>query len=111
MVCTSLYCIGGFRFYIIGDEIKYVTPIKILVAGKNVSGFDLKFLNKLPYFSEKIKIHHRTIDPSMLFTNMKVDETPVSLQTCMNRANINGIVSHDALQDAWDVIRVLRTKY
>jgi hypothetical protein len=34
-----------------------------------------------------------------------------SLDKCKERAKIQGEVTHDALEDAWDVIELLRTQY
>jgi hypothetical protein len=51
------------------------------------------------------------IDPSILFANWSADETMPSLYECKQRAKIDGIVTHDALEDAWDVIQLLRTQY
>ena len=39
------------------------------------------------------------------------DESLPSLIKCKERANIEGIVTHNALEDAWDVIELLRKHY
>jgi oligoribonuclease len=83
---------------------------KILIAGKNVSGFDLPFLKALPN-GEKLKTHYRVVDPSMLFIDFATDELPPDLKTCKERSGLSGHVAHDALDDAWDVISVLRKHY
>ncbi len=78
-----------------------------LVAGKNVAMFDLQF------FPKQIKdlFGHRTIDPAMLYMNWQTDLKPPSLIQCKERAGIPGDVAHDALEDARDIIRVLRPFY
>jgi oligoribonuclease (3'-5' exoribonuclease) len=84
---------------------------KITIAGKNPS-FDKRFLQNLPNCNDLIKFNHRSIDPVALFTDFKNDTILPSLETCKERANLdNKIVSHNALEDAWDIIQILRTKY
>jgi hypothetical protein len=39
------------------------------------------------------------------------DKSLPNLTTCKERAGIEGVVTHDALEDAWDVIEVLRKFY
>jgi len=51
------------------------------------------------------------IDPAVLFCDFNTDETLPSLTTCKERGGIDGIVTHDAIDDAWDVIELLRKKY
>lgn len=88
------------------------TPVKVTVAGKNFAGFDNPFLSRLPEWNKYFRFHHRTLDPAPLFWNIMEDKTLPDLIKCMDRAGIEDpVVTHDAVQDAWDVIRVLRTKY
>jgi DNA polymerase III epsilon subunit-like protein len=86
-------------------------PVSINVAGKNFASFDKLFLERLPRWQQVIRIRQRIIDPSVIFTNWKDDQTLPNLQTCKERAKIEGIVTHNALEDAWDVIQLLRTQY
>ena len=44
------------------DVSKAITP-----AGKNFASFDRQFLKRLPDFEKKVRLHHRTLDPAMLF--------------------------------------------
>lgn len=83
----------------------------INVAGKNFAGFDKQFLNKVPGFSEKIRIRSRVIDPAVLYTNWDSDNALPSLDECKQRANIDGVVTHLAVDDALDVIKLLRPFY
>lgn len=80
---------------------------KITPAGKNVAGFDLPFLRKLPKFKELIKLYHRTFDPAILYLRFEDEEIP-SLATCIERAKISGEVTHTALEDALLVIKLIK---
>lgn len=82
---------------------------KLIVAGKNVMGFDLPFLKELGGIFPKFA--HRTLDPGPLFTRFTEDEVPPDLKECKKRAGLPELVTHDALDDAWDVITLLRTHY
>lgn len=84
---------------------------KPVFAGKNVASFDLAFLKELPDFSKWVKFHHRVLDPAMLYINFATDSFPPDMKLCKERAGIVGEVSHNALDDAWNVIELLRTKY
>lgn len=86
-------------------------PITINVAGKNFGTFDKPFMSKLPWFQKLIIVRQRIIDPSNSYVDWMNDETLPSLNECKKRAGIEGEVTHNALEDAWDVIQVLRKKY
>lgn len=85
--------------------------IHIIPAGKNFSSFDRQFLEKIPNFTSYINFSHRTIDPANLFIDFNIDEEIPSLNECLKRAGVDKEVSHNALDDALDVVRVLRSKY
>ena len=89
---------GGDKFY-------------INVAGKNFHNFDLKFLEQLPRWSETFEVARRSIDPSIFFTDWKEDKEIPNLEKCKERAGFNSHVSHNALEDAWDVVELLRKQY
>jgi oligoribonuclease len=86
---------------------KYFGDQKVLFAGKNLGNFDLRFLRRLPGWGV-VKAHHRILDPSLHFVDWSKDECPPDLNTCKERAGIKGSVTHEALDDAWDVISLLR---
>lgn len=88
-----------------------IKPVTINVAGKNFASFDKHFLERLPRWQQVIRIRQRIIDPSVIFTNWNDDKALPSLFECKQRAKIDGIVTHNALEDAWDVIQLLRTQY
>lgn len=87
--------------------IKHFEDKKITIAGKNFMGFDMQFLKKLPEWDMSL-FNHRYIEPAMLFWNPKTDEKLPNLKTCMERAGIEGEVTHTALEDAFQVIKLLR---
>lgn len=86
-------------------------PITINVAGKNFGTFDKLFLEQLPWYKKLIKTRQRILDPAILFVDWKDDESLPNLKQCKDRAGVEGIVTHNALEDAWDVIEVLRKFY
>lgn len=77
---------------------------QIVLAGKNIEAFDLKFLPE----SFKKKFHRRVLDAGNIALGSDHSlwwrEVIPSLRDLINRD-----VSHTALEDARDVIRVIRT--
>lgn len=95
-----------------GDDVVnlfYTNPPLMVIAGKNVAGFDIPFLRQIKGIFPKFA--HRTIDPGMLYFNPVTDLIPPDLKTCKQRAGLNAEVSHEALDDAWDVIQLIRRYY
>jgi hypothetical protein len=88
-----------------------IKPILINVAGKNFGTFDKLFLEKLPWWKKLIQPKQRIIDPAILCCTWNSDDALPSLSQCKARLNITGEISHNALEDAWDVIQVLRKFY
>jgi hypothetical protein len=86
-------------------------PITINVAGKNFATFDMLFLKQLPWWQKLIKIRQRVLDPAILVVDWKNDMSLPNLKQCKERTGIEGIVTHNALEDAWDVIEVMRKFY
>jgi oligoribonuclease (3'-5' exoribonuclease) len=78
-----------------------------VAAGKNVAGFDMQFL---PTDLKKM-FKHRVLDPGCMFIDWATDDAPPGLEICKRRCGLEGVVSHDAYEDALDVIAVMRTKY
>lgn len=89
----------------------------IAVAGKNAAGFDIPFLknhfNRYSYTNfgmtndvegEQIRFRKRVIDPAVLFTDFIFDKELPNLEKCKERAGLPSIVTHNALEDAWDVV-------
>jgi hypothetical protein len=86
-------------------------PITLNVAGKNFGTFDKLFLQELPWWKKLIRTRQRVLDPAILMVDWKKDISLPNLTTCKERAGIEGVVTHNALEDAWDVIEVLRKFY
>lgn len=93
----------------LGPVNETVSQISITVAGKNFATFDKLFLEKLSGWTNKIQIRQRIIDPSILLMDWQMDKSLPNLQTCMDRCKLTRKVAHEALQDALDVVRVIRT--
>jgi len=88
-----------------------IPKVHFNVAGKNFASFDKIFLERLPRWKQVFKIRTRILDPAILFLEWDTDDQVPGLDLCMLRANVEGAVTHNALQDAIDVIRVLRKTY
>lgn len=101
--CLSDHLINEFSEWLSSNNIQ-----KVITAGKNFSGFDKKFLDKLG-FSSNIKMHHRVIDPMPMYLKSS-DSEPPNLTECLKRAGLEPTDLHTALGDAWDVIRLIRNK-
>jgi oligoribonuclease len=84
------------------------SPVSINVAGKNFASFDKQFLQKLPNWNSVINVRSRIIDPAILCVDWENDSSLPNLETCMQRSHVEGTVTHDALQDAVDVVRTIR---
>jgi oligoribonuclease len=79
----------------------------VTLAGKNLGTFDLRFLEQIPGWDD-LDLHRRNLDPTLHFIDWNKDGCPPDLNTCKERAGIPGSVTHEALDDAWDVIELLR---
>lgn len=91
------------------DEYRYSETFN--VAGKNFSSFDKLFLEKVPEFSKLIRIRRRILDPAILCVDWENDESLPSLSECNKRTGFMNDVTHKAVDDAKDVIRILRHQY
>lgn len=83
--------------------------IHFVAAGKNFAGFDLQFLEKIPAWNDKIRVSHRVFDPGSMYFKMGDEEIP-DTKVCMKRAGLKSEVAHNAIDDAKDVIRLIRYK-
>ena len=82
---------------------------KLKVAGKNFSSFDKGFIEKIENYEHfDFKFHHRVLDVGPMFIDFKNDDWVPTLDECMQRAGVSGSVTHDAYEDAKDVIKVIR---
>ena len=82
--------------------------LNLVCAGKNFGSFDKLFLQKLPRWNNFFKISHRSIDPAGYAIDWVNDTDLPDSKLCLSRANIEKSVSHDALEDALDIIKILR---
>jgi oligoribonuclease (3'-5' exoribonuclease) len=85
--------------------------IKVNVAGKNFACFDKRFIEKIWPKNPTVVFNHRIVDPAMLYFNPTTDEAPPSLSVCLERAGINKTVAHTAVEDALDVLVLIRKHY
>lgn len=80
------------------------------MAGKNFAMFDWRFIERLPKAKELLKIKHRVIDVGDLYLR-KTDSALPGLEECIKRAKIkNESVTHDALNEAQIVVKLIRRK-
>ena len=79
------------------------------------STFDKNFIDPLllniSRSGEIIKFRSRVLDPAILYVDWNKDDSLPSLTTCKERAGLDPLVTHDALDDAWDIIELLRKNY
>jgi oligoribonuclease len=86
--------------------------VKVNVAGKNFANFDNLFFRKIKGYGEAIAFHHRILDVSSLYFDPKLDTKCLpSTEECMKRAKIPGPVAHTALEDAINVVELIRAKF
>ena len=92
-----------------GYELEKGRFVRINVAGKNFGTFDLRFLDEQTNFRDSIRISHKILDPGILYLNYG-DETIPGLQECLLREGIKKEIAHTAIEDALDVIKLIRAK-
>jgi oligoribonuclease (3'-5' exoribonuclease) len=85
--------------YRVRHSLRSITP-----AGKNVQGFDLKFF---PAAIQSM-FSHRALDPGSAFPYLWGRDQPLSLQALKAYLGLGTQSVHRALEDARDVVRVLR---
>ena len=83
-------------------------PIKINVAGKNPGTFDIPFLKALPGWEGLIDFQRRIIDPAILCVCPDDEHLP-NLQECLKRCAIAKTVTHTAVDDGLDIVKIIRT--
>lgn len=88
---------------------------KIILSGKNVASFDIpklkKFLSEVGgfYGSDQFNklIHYKTLDVGSLYYDVFKDNVSLSE---INKLTNRAVVSHNALDDAFDVVYAVRHK-
>jgi len=78
----------------------------VQVAGKNFASFDLRFLRRIEGF-EVSRLHHRYLDPASMLARHDDVKLP-STEECLERCGLPASVLHTAVEDARDVIRMVR---
>jgi hypothetical protein len=86
-------------------------PYYFNAAGKNFANFDNKFLERLPRWRQCLKARGRTLDPSVLYIDWNKDDAAPGLSLCKERAGFGGVVTHNAIEDAMDVVMLFRKFY
>lgn len=100
---------GRFKSELVSFLTEHFGAEAITLAGKNVGNFDWQFIKK--WFGETgIRIRHKMIDPGSVFFNSK-EKALFSLPEIKGLCGLDESVTHDAYDDALDVIKVLRSKY
>jgi len=82
--------------------------VQFTAAGKNFVGFDRLFLDRVPEWKKLVQPNRRVLDPAILYFNPLKDDVLPSLSECLARAGFEPTVKHNAVDDAKDVVRVLR---
>lgn len=77
-------------------------------AGKNFASFDRQFLERLEDFRDFIKFKHRALDPALAFWDPVNDEWLPNTQLCLKRANMPPMLRHRAIDDAAEVVGLVR---
>ena len=84
--------------------------VTLNVAGKNFNDCDKQILlSDIPDLSKHLIFRSRCLDPSILFYD-ESDEILPSLSECLSRAGLDSRVAHTALEDAYQVVELLRYK-
>ncbi len=85
--------------------------LQITFAGKQFASFDKGFLYMLDNSDALINtMHYRSLDPGSMYARPDDDVIP-STAECMKRAKIGGAVMHRALDDARNVVKLIRAKH
>lgn len=108
--CTATSFGYEFKTFLLDNGYDAVhDKVTINAAGKNFGAFDLQFLKRKTNIEKHVKISHKILDPAMLYIQ-KGDMSLPSTMQCKMRAGLGSHVSHNALDDARDVIRLIRKK-
>lgn len=99
----------------VSEEIMNFFPDSLLdthtFAGKNIASFDIPFLRAKGYLDDMLKIHRRYLDPSILYWDPNTDDSLPNLGLCKKRAGYKPTVNHTALEDARDVVNLIRSYF
>jgi DNA polymerase III epsilon subunit-like protein len=89
----------------------HVDPLSFVAAGKNFANFDAPFMKKLVGIPERLRWHHRILDPGNMFV-LPSDRTVPGTDDCCERAGVNPRdfqgSAHTAIYDAKLVVALIR---
>lgn len=97
----------------VGGDVVRMRSTRVPVAGKNAAGFDVPFVaNQIDPYDPVVRprdlFHHRVIDPGSVAMGARPGLWQ-QLTVLPSLADVvDGDVTHDALDDARDVVRALR---
>jgi len=109
---TPIYCANQvtseFIPWLSNHGLRPLIPFSI--AGKNYAAFDRNHLSNIPGWDAGVIMNHRFIDPGSMYFRPGIDPRIPSLSECLRRAGLPPYVKHTALEDALDVVRLIRHK-
>ena len=98
----------GFKMWLVNNGYPVENDkVYINAAGKNFASFDLQFLKRKTDLLKHVRIRHKILDPSNLLFN-DLDEVLPGTEECLRRCGESVNVQHTAIEDAKDVIRMIR---
>lgn len=100
--------VNGKTYPMLSSKMK---PFYFNAAGKNFANFDNKFLERLPRWKQCLRARGRTLDPSVLFIDWAKDDSAPGLSLCKQRAGLDELVTHNAIDDALDIVMLFRKQY
>jgi hypothetical protein len=111
--CHASRLAANFAVFLInnGFQVNIGGQYEYVVAGKNFGVFDRAFLDRVGHWNGIHRTKRRTLDPAILYFDPLTDDAPPSLNECLKRAGFDSVVKHTAVDDALDVVRVLRHKW
>lgn len=99
---------GGLLINFLNQNDLYAPSIKPTIAGKNFARLDAPFLFRMHGFSVGQEWwHHRSLDVGSLYAKPTDNELP-STEECLKRAGLKSGGNHRAMDDALDVVRLVR---
>jgi len=99
------------RFLLENGYVARHDRVDISVVGKNFATLDMPFLLEKTDINKHVNMDFRILDPGGLMLDPLTDSVIPGMPQCLSRAGINKPVTHDALDDAFDNIRVVRFHY
>ena len=111
-ICTPGEAFSRFYDFLLEHGYKPTKSelIRFVPAGKNFHSFDGAFLIEMPEWTSRFRTFRRCLDPGILFLDVNNDDEPPDTETCLQRAGIVEDVSHRAVDDAIQIIKMLRYK-